>query len=360
MMKLKYFAFAAMDLWNCILVIGRCSILCLLLGCFNHSILNILPFAILIDWWIFLYSTQSVAIGQLDELEKTVNILKEDRVRMEIVEDETIRKIDAEMRKYKLFQWGNKNGEKRTIVIRLDRLFGQFKSFTLYNATSVIFVPKTFYLEDVKDRTMLIHEFSHCISHDLLLVFKKHFYYSAVILVLLILFSSLSLWLKIFSVVLAIVIALLQVWPVVYNEIEANNHALEVINTLHGAKAMSESAEYLLKIRKQTLIKIKEDNESRLAYVVEKLQIEFLQRVIDNNELIHQISPMNIWISIIYYTLFASSAYACFFSIKDMAISGYILIGVPLVFMLITIISKINTTKLWKKKDLVYKMIGIQ
>lgn len=106
MMKLKYFAFAAMDLWNCILVIGRCSILCLLLGFFNHSILYILPFAILIDWWIFLYSTQSVANGQLDELEKTVNILKTERVRMEIVEDETIGKIDAEMRKYKLFQWG--------------------------------------------------------------------------------------------------------------------------------------------------------------------------------------------------------------------------------------------------------------
>lgn len=62
------------------------------------------------------------------------------------------------------FNGGNKNGEKRTIVIRLDGLFGQFKSFTLYNATSIIFVPKTFYLEDVKDGTMLIHEFAHCIS----------------------------------------------------------------------------------------------------------------------------------------------------------------------------------------------------
>lgn len=165
--------------------------------------------------------------------------------------------------------------------------------------------------------------------------------------------------LKIFSVILVMVIAILQVWSVVYNEIEANNHALEVINILYGTKAMSESAEYLLEIQKQTLNKIKEDNESRLAYVDEKLQIEFLQRIIDNNELIHQISPMNIWISIIYYTLFASSVYACFFSIKDMAISGYILIGVPLVFMLIIIMSKINITKL-RKKDLVYKMIGIQ
>ena len=359
-MDFKYYAFVAMDIYNTISVICRCSLLCLLLGCFNHTIFYILPFAVLIDWWVFQCSVQSVENGQRRELEKAVNNLKAEKVRMEIVEDETIRKIDAEMRKYQLFNWGNKNGEKRTIVIRLDRFLGHFKSFTQYNAISVVFVPKTFYSENVKDKTMLTHEFAHCVSHDLLLVFKKHFYYSALILAFLVLVSSLSIWIKTFTVILAILIVLLQVWPIIYNEIEANNHALEVIYTLYGAHAMSESAECLLKIREWTLNKIKKENKSRLAYVTEKLQIEFLNRVIENNELIYQISPMNLCLSIIYYTLFALSGYACFYSIRNVEISWYILIGVPILLMLAIIISKINTAKVWEKRNLVYGMIGIQ
>lgn len=121
------------------------------------------------------------------------------------------------------------------------------KSFAFYNASSFIFVPKTFYPQSMKDRILLAHEFAHCVSHDLMLAFKRQFYCSAIILPLFVLVSDIPAWMKISAILLASVLALLQFWPIVYNEIIANNHALEVVNTLYGAKSMSESAKYLWK-----------------------------------------------------------------------------------------------------------------
>lgn len=83
----------------------------------------------------------------------------------------------------------------------------------------------------------------------------------------------------------------------------ANNHALEVVNTLYGAKSMSESAKYLLKVRTETLRKNIKDKRYGLAYAIEELQIEHLQRSVSENALIQQSSPMNVWLSIIHYSL---------------------------------------------------------
>ena len=346
-MKLNYYSFAAKDILIGVLVICRCSILCILLWYFNHTIIYLLPFALVIDWLLYNNSVLSVTNSQLGELENAVNCLKKDNVSMEICEDETIKEIDEEIRKYQLYQIGNKNGGKRTAVIRLNRMLGQFKSYTLYNAISVIFVPKSFDSKKLTNRTILAHEFAHCVSHDLLLVLKKQFHYSASILVLLVLFSS--------------ILVIIQVWPTAYSEIEANNKALEVIKTLYGQDAMTESAKCLLELRQTTLNKIRRQPvKSVLSYAIEDLQIEFLRRAVDKNELIDQISPMNNRISFMYFALFTSSAYACYDLIQGVVISWYVMIGVPIILLIGKIKLIISNIKIWKRKNLIYEMIVIQ
>lgn len=359
-MILPHFGFIAMDLLAIILVICRCSMLCLIACFFNHTVLYLLPLAIIVDWGIFQYSFQSVFKSQLKALNGAVEEFKGQGANWEIIEDDIIEEIDAEMRKYQLFRWGNRRGSKQTVVVRVDKLFPSFKSFALYNEVSVIFVPKTFYPQFVKDRILLAHEFAHCVSHDLMLVFKKQFYCSAIVLPLFILSSDVSVWIKLSAILFASVLALLQSWPIAYNEIEANNHALEVMNTLYGAEVMFESAKYLLNVRSETLYKNVKEKRYGLAYAIEKLQIEHLQRCVSEGTLIQQISPMNIWLSVIYYGLFAAAGYACCSSVKGMDISWYMLVAALLSYVLVYFLSKIGVTKIWIIKNLIYKKIGIQ
>ena len=132
-MTLSRFGFITIDLLNTILVICRCSVLCLITCFFNYTAFYLLPLAIIVDWGIFQYSVQSVFKSQLMDLNKAVDEFKEQGADLEIIEDEIIKEIDTEMRKYQLFQWGNRQGDKRTIVVRANKLFGQFKSFAFYS-----------------------------------------------------------------------------------------------------------------------------------------------------------------------------------------------------------------------------------
>lgn len=356
-MKIIRTGLKAMDLLNSVLIICRCSVLCLVTCYFNYSVLYLLPLALIIDWGIFLYSYQSVFKSQLRAINKVIDEFKEQNVDLEIVEDDIIREINAEMRKYQLFRWGNKHGEKQMIVIRVNKLFREFKSFVFYNASSIIFVPKTFYPQSIKDRILITHEFSHCESHDLMLVLRNQFYFSAILLPLIIIVSNISIWMNISAILLSAVLSSFQFWPIVYNEIMANNHALEVINRLYGAEAMSESARYLLRVRTETLQKkVKGKN---LAYITEKLQIEFLQRCVTENTLILQSSPINIWLSTIHCGLFVLAGY-CFYSfIKEIEISWYMLIVATIVFILAFIFYKNNITKIWITKRIIFEKIGL-
>ncbi len=123
-MTLTRFGFITIDLLNTILVICRCSVLCLITCFFDYTALYLLPLAIIVDWGIFQYSVQSVFKSQLMDLNKAVDEFKEQGADLEIIEDEIIKEIDTEMRKYQLFQWGNRQGDKRTIVVRANKLFG--------------------------------------------------------------------------------------------------------------------------------------------------------------------------------------------------------------------------------------------
>lgn len=115
-MVLYLFIFRILDLLNTILVICRCSVLCLITCFFNYTALYLLPLAIIVDWGIFQFSIQSVFKNQLLDLNKAVEEFKEQGIDLEIIEDDIIKEIDTEMRKYQLFQWGNRQGDKRTIV----------------------------------------------------------------------------------------------------------------------------------------------------------------------------------------------------------------------------------------------------
>ena len=75
-MVLYLFIFRILDLLNTILVICRCSVLCLITCFFNYTALYLLPLAIIVDWGIFQYSVQSVFKSQLMDLNKAVNEFK--------------------------------------------------------------------------------------------------------------------------------------------------------------------------------------------------------------------------------------------------------------------------------------------
>lgn len=126
----------------------------------------------------------------------------------------------------------------------------------------------------MKDKILLAHEFSHCVSHDLILAFRKHFYCSVIIFVVLVCVLGNSVWLMSIVFLFSVILSLLQFWHIAYNEIEANNHALEVVNTLYGTEAMAESAKCLLRLRTKTLLKMEKEKRYGLTYATEKLQIE--------------------------------------------------------------------------------------
>lgn len=113
-------------------------------------------------------------------------------------------------------------------------------------------------------------------------------------------------------------------------------------------------------VRTETLRKNIKDKRYGLAYAIEELQIEHLQRSVSENALIQQSSPMNVWLSIIHYSLFALAGYACYSFVKEMNVSWYMLIMALIAFILIYVLSKINVTKIWIIKNLIYEKIGIQ
>ena len=76
-MVLYLFIFRILDLLNTILVICRCSVLCLITCFFNYTALYLLPLAIIVDWGIFQFSIQSVFKNQLLDLNKAVEEFKE-------------------------------------------------------------------------------------------------------------------------------------------------------------------------------------------------------------------------------------------------------------------------------------------
>ena len=102
-MVLYLFIFRILDLLNTILVMCRCSVLCLITCFFNYTALYLLPLAIIVDWGIFQYSVQSVFKSQLMDLNKAVNEFKKQGADLEIIEDEIIKEIDTEMRNCLLY-----------------------------------------------------------------------------------------------------------------------------------------------------------------------------------------------------------------------------------------------------------------
>jgi len=351
--------FIIWDSLNTLLVICRCSILCLIACFVEYKFLYFIPLAITLDWSIFQYSYQSVLKIQQTSLNKAIEKFKAQDINMERIYDNAIEEIDKEMRKYQLFKWGNKKGTKQTIVIRVNTLLGQYKCFPIYNGTSVVFVPKTFYSKAIKDRVLLAHEFAHSVSHDLMLIFRKHFYCSAIILPLIVLVTDVSIGIKIAVILLSGILSLLQFWPLAHNEIEANNHALEVIYKLYGKKEMQESAKYLLKVRTETLNKYINNKNYGLKYAIEKLQIDFLQKCVEHGALILQISPMNIWLSIVYYSIFVLAVYSCIPFMKGINLSWPMLIVTIVIFVLSYIVWKLNITRIWIKGKIIYSKIGL-
>lgn len=358
-MKRLNTVFTVRDFLNTFFVIWRCSILCLIACLVEYKFLYFLPLAITLDWSIFQYSFQSVLKIQQTSLNKAIEQFKVQGTNMEKVCDSFIEEIDKEMRKDQLFQWGNKKGMKQTIVIRVNTLLGHYKCFPIYNGTSVVFVPKTFYPQAIKDKVLLAHEFAHCVSHDLMLVFRKQFYCSAIVLLLIVLVADVSIGIKIAAILLSGMLSLLQCWPLVYNEITANNHALEVIYRLYGKNEMLESAKYLLKVRTETLNKYINSRKYGLKYAIEKLQIDFLQKCVEYGELILQISPMNLWLSAVYYSLFALAAYSCISLMKGTNFSWTMLIVSIIILVLSYIVWKINITRIWIEGRIIYKKIGL-
>lgn len=359
---MKSVFFIVTDFINTIIVLCRCSIICIIAVFFNFSFLYILPLALIVDWGIFQYSYQATFKSQLRELNNIINEFIDRKAEIEKIEDDIINEIDKEMRKYQLSIWGDRYGKKQIAVVRVNKVFGRFMSVAFYNSTSVIFVPKTFYPNSIKDRVLLVHEFAHCISHDLMLMFRKQLYISTILFSAVVVFSNISIWLSIVTVAIAVIFSLLQIWPIAYNEIVANNHALEVIETLYGSDSMMEAAKCLLNVRKESLDSLRNVMKKKggVAIVVESLQIEFLQKCIQTRTLIWKISPMNIYLSFIYWILFVLAMYSSIASVQIIEASWQLLPASVCLFILLYYLFKIYISRIWKTRNLTFRRIGLQ
>lgn len=359
---MKSVIFTVIDFINTIIVLCRCSIVCIITACSYFSFFYFLPLALIIDWIIFQYSYQVIFKSQLRELSNIIDEFVDREAEIEKIEDDIIDKIDKEVRKYQLFMWGDQYGKKQITVVRVNRVFGRFISVAFYNSTSVIFVPKTFYPKSIKDRVLLAHEFAHCVSHDLMLMFREQLYISTILFAAIVVISNVSLWLSILTVAIAIIFSLLQIWPIAYNEIAANNHALEVIETLYGSDSMMESAKCLLNMREESLDSLRSvtKKKERMATIVENLQIEFLRKCIQTGELIWKISPMNLCLSFIYWILFVFAVYCSITSVRMIEVSWQLLPISACLFILLYYLFKFNITRIWIARNLTFRRIGLQ
>lgn len=359
---MKSVIFIVIDLINTIIVLCRCSIICIIAVFFNFSFLYFLPLALIVDWGIFQYSYQAIFKSQLRELNNIINEFIDRKAEIEKIEDDIINEIDQEMRKYQLSIWGDRYGKKQIAVVRVNKVFGRFMSVAFYNSTSVIFVPKTFYPKSIKDRVLLVHEFAHCVSHDLMLMFREQLYISTILFSAVVVISNASIWLSILTIVIAVVFSLLQIWSIPYNEIMANNHALEVIETLYGSDNMMDAAKCLLNVREESLDSMRSvtKKKGKVAIVVESLQIEFLQKCIQTGTLIWEISPMNIYLSFIYWTLFVITVYSSIISVRTVEASWQLLPVSVCLFILLYYLFNIYISRIWKTRNLTFRRIGLQ
>lgn len=356
---MKYYLFIMWDIIHIVFLMFRFSMLCIVLLCFNVSFVYILPVALVIDWGLFRFCTQTVYDIQLQTLQENIKTLKQEGAVLVPIENEIIEKIYNELKKYQLYQWGNKKGGKKIVVLKSNVLMGQFIGVPLYNDTSIIIVPCTFYPQHYSDRARLAHEFSHCVSHDLMitlrLIFKTTIFLYPLVAILCNGINIISL----FTTLAALVLFILQGWQKPYQEIEANNKALEIIKTLYGVEEQKKTAELFHKNLDNELKKEKgNDKKNTYKKAVLKLQLGFLERYLKTGEAINQISPINPYISLSYWVLYVLTLYSCISVAITAIISWHAIVFAITLYMIIAIFLTLNNIRIWKKKRSTFQKIG--
>jgi Flp pilus assembly protein TadB len=157
----------------------------------------------------------------------------------------------------------------------------------------------------------------------------------------------------------ALVLSMLQGWHKPYQEIEANNKSLEVIKTLFGAEEQKKAAELFRDNLNSELEKARENNQKKTyKKAILELQIEFLDRHLTTGELIDKISPINPYISLSYWMLFALTACSCISAAATVTISWNVIILAILLYIIMYICLILNRNRIWKKRRNIFRKIG--
>lgn len=358
---MKFVLFICWDLIHFLFLFFRFSILCLILIGVNASFAYLLPIAIVLDIGVFRFCTQIVFSNQLRILEKNIQFFIDRAGKMGVVNNDIVDRINEEIGRYQIWQWGNRNGNKKVCVVQTNQPLDRFASVPLFNDTSVVFASSTFFPQHPRDRVLLAHEFSHCVSHDLMLVLRLLFYTTAIFYPLLVMICSCSVLWSLSAVLVGwTMYRLFQVGIEPYREIEANNKALEVIGTLFGKDGQKQAAKILLQIRKRELEENQEGGKKRIVgQTILRLQIEFLNKCVETGALINQISPINKFISLSFWILFGVTMYNCAASVSTFVIPSYAVWFSVVLALIIWICLKINRIVQWKKKIKLFQQIGI-
>lgn len=146
----------------------------------------------------------------------------------------------------------------RQFAIGISKNFmGGLYSFPFLSGSSIILLPCTFDDEDLRDQALLAHEFSHCISHDMLQTIKYNQYIFSMLFIILALYYVFIIPNMIFCATLlgfALMIYYIARYSFLTNiETEANADSLKYIYDNYGDTMVNKISYKFLNIRLRQL-----------------------------------------------------------------------------------------------------------
>lgn len=293
--SLKVKLFLAIQFLLGICLSFRCSALGLLVCFRNVGFIWVLPILLLAD--IFINSILKTYVNH-STLTSLLGAISQNSCET-IDADPFIDQVLREISRYELFKGGNTTGTKKVTFLRSsDNKASCYVSFPIFDNVSYVLVPQSTNLEDQKQRVILTHEAAHCISDDLSTILE---YDIKLFCILIAIFSVFTLGVDL-KLLLALALAgclyKVQNWREFYSEIVSNNLTIEILEAIPDKIAREVSARILQRPKKMELslkyANLKFSISNKISEIKLKLQVDYLETVIQTGSLIEYSSPINL------------------------------------------------------------------
>lgn len=139
------------------------TILCALLTIRSLSFALLLPFGICLDILIVRFATYIEFSHMFSKMKQNVHTFKN----LEKIDTRMSDCYMKEIRRFKRFKRGNKNGTKIISIYLSKAKNTSDTSYPFYQSESIVLLHSQFNGQEYKDRFLLLHEMCHCIGHSL-------------------------------------------------------------------------------------------------------------------------------------------------------------------------------------------------